>query len=71
MHVDGQETVLKQGVAADCALDQDCERLFGYALTVSCMQHEADGAEVRGLDACNGHIGATPTGRNIYYQCSV
>lgn len=67
------ETVFeKQGVAADCALDQDSAALFGYAFDGHAMygSTEADGAEVTGLDACNGHIGATPTGEIYHYHAT-
>lgn len=67
------ETVFeKEGVAADCALNQDSTALFGYAFDGFAMfgSAEADGTAVTGLDACNGHVGTTPAGETYHYHAT-
>ncbi|QCO54521.1 YHYH protein [Pseudorhodobacter turbinis] len=67
------ETVYeKEGVDADCALEQNSAALFGYAFDGFAMfgSREADGAAVTGLDTCNGHIGATPAGETYHYHAT-
>ena len=68
------ETVFQsEGVDADCTLEQDSAALFGYAFDGFAMfgSTEADGAAVTGLDACNGHVGATPAGETYHYHATV
>jgi hypothetical protein len=50
-------------IDADCGLDQSASAQFGYAFDGSAMfvSADADGAVPTDLDACNGHIGPTPT----------
>ena len=67
------ETVFeREGVNADCTLEQDSAALFGYAFDGFAMfgSTEADGAVVTGLDACNGHVGTTPAGETYHYHAT-
>jgi hypothetical protein len=67
------ETVFaKEGVVADCALEQDSGALFGYAFDGFALfgSTEADGAIVTGLDACNGHVGMTSAGETYHYHAT-
>ncbi len=67
------ETVFeKEGVVADCALEQNSSAQFGYAFDGFAMigSLEADGTSVFGLDACNGHIGARPTSEAYHYHAT-
>jgi len=67
------ETVFeREGVDADCTLEQDSAALFGYAFDGFPMfgSTEADGTEVTGLDACNGHVGTTPADETYHYHAT-
>lgn len=64
------ETVFKaENVAADCALKQDPRAQFGYAFDGFALygSQEADGTDPSGLDSCNGHIGKTASGDEVYH----
>ena len=61
-------------VIADCTIDQDAGAQFGYAFDGYAMygSADADGTVPADLDTCNGHIGLTSTGEEIYhYHASV
>jgi hypothetical protein len=60
------------GVVATCALTQNSGAMFGYAFDGFAMfgSTEADGATPTGLDACNGHVGATALGETYHYHAS-
>lgn len=64
------ETVFAhENVNADCALAQDASAQFGYAFDGFAIygSADADGTAPSDLDACNGHIGMTPTGEQVYH----
>ncbi len=58
-----------ENVIADCALTQDKSAMFGYAFDGFALygSTDADGTVPTDLDQCNGHVGTTTEGGDIYH----